>query len=96
MHILLETLDAIRRLPLVPRTAKILLIYLYSSGLDDYVPCKQSEIADTLGVTRVSLGKALKHLQSLDLIELGYGKVAFPDRERFGTWVAEACAGTVM
>ena len=96
MHILLETLDAIRRLPLVSRTAKILLTYLYSSGLEHYIPCKQSEIANTLGVTRVSMGKALKTLQSLALIELGYGKIMFPDLKRFEAWVDKACAGTVM
>lgn len=96
MHLLLEILDAMRRLPLIPRTAKILLTMLYSSGMLDYVPCKQSELADTLGVTRISLGKALKALQEKQLIKLGYGKIHFPDTHKFEQWVERECQGTAM
>lgn len=96
MHLLLEILDAMRRLPLIPRTAKILLTMLYSSGMADYLPCKQSELADTVGVTRISLGKALQALQEKRLIKLGYGKIHFPDITKFEDWVEQACQGTAM
>lgn len=88
-HILLEMLDAMRRLPLLERTAKTLLSLSYTSGSDTLIKCKQSDLAFALGVSRVTLGKVLKHLSELGLIEIAYGKIQFPDRAKLEKWLEQ-------
>ena len=90
-HILLETLDALRRLPILERTAKTLLTMSYTLGRADSLIIKQSDLAYSLGVTRVSLAKALKQLASIELIELGYGRINFLDRDALARWVQQHC-----
>ncbi|MBL4673933.1 MAG: Crp/Fnr family transcriptional regulator [Arenicella sp.] len=90
-HILLEMLDAIRRLPILERTAKVLLSMLYTLGGSNVLRGRQDELAYTLGVTRVSLGKALKELSRLGLIEIGYAKIAIPDHAQLSDWVELNC-----
>lgn len=88
MHMLLELLDAIRRLPLLPRTAKVLSLLMQASGTDGCFKCRQSDLAFTLGVSRVSLGKALKQLEALELIELGYGEIRLRNPANMADWIA--------
>lgn len=90
-HILLEMLDAIRRLPIVERTAKTLLSMSYSLGGSNVLRSRQDELAYTLGVTRASLSKALKQLSQLDLIEVGYGKITIPSQSALMNWVDLNC-----
>ncbi len=90
-HILLETLDALRRLPILERTAKTLLTMSYTLGRADSLIIKQSDLAYSLGVTRVSMAKALKQLASIELIELGYGRINFLDRDALAKWVQQHC-----
>jgi CRP/FNR family cyclic AMP-dependent transcriptional regulator len=90
-HILLEMLDAIRRLPILERTAKVLLSMSYTLGGSNTVQTRQADLAYTLGVTRVSLGKALKELSRLGLIEIGYGKVVIPNHSGLSDWVEQNC-----
>ena len=90
-HILLEMLDAIRRLPILERTAKVLLSMSYTLGGSNTLYSRQDELAYTLGITRVSLGKALKQLRQLGLIEVGYAKIVIPDQSRLGDWVELNC-----
>lgn len=90
-HILLEMLDAIRRLPITERTAKILRSMSHTAGNPSLLECRQSELAYTLGVSRISLNKALKRLAELDLIKLGYGQIRIPDPAYFSDWVATNC-----
>ena len=90
-HILLETLDALRRLPILERTAKTLLTMSYTLGRADSLIIKQSDLAYSLGVTRVSLAKGLKQLASIELIELGYGRINFLDRDALARWVQQHC-----
>ena len=91
LHIVLEMLDAIRRLPLRERTAKILLSVMRTAGDRHAFACRQSDLAFTIGVSRVSLGKALKELAALGLIELGYGEIRLPNRRKLTDWVARHC-----
>jgi CRP-like cAMP-binding protein len=95
-HQLLEQLDAIRRLPLLERTAKSLLSMSYTSGNSVEINCLQSDLAATLGVTRVSIGKILKQLSREGLIELGYRKISFPDKAKLESWVEEHCNTTPL
>ena len=86
---MLEILDAIRRLPIRARTAKILLIMMRSSGDINAFKCRQSDLAYTLGVSRMSLSKALKQLARLGLIETGYGEIKVPNFETLAAWVTK-------
>lgn len=90
-HILLEMLDAIRRLPLLERTAKILLSMSFLLGDSNVLQGRQDELALTLGVTRVSLGKALRELDRLGFINVGYGKITIPNQTALMQWVEENC-----
>ncbi len=90
-HILLEMLDAIRRLPIRERTAKILLSMSHTAGNPNLLECRQSELAYTLGVSRISLNRALKQLAELKLVELGYGEIKIPAPSKLADWVASNC-----
>ena len=48
----------------------------------------QQDLADLVGVSRVSLGKALTKLQAAGLIEPGYGAVTIPDGAALEKFVA--------
>lgn len=90
-HQMLELFDTFQRLPLMERTAKILLSMSLSSGDFHEVKCRQSDLAITLGTTRVSLGKVLQNLSHEGLIELGYGKILLPDRQHLQAWLEQRC-----
>jgi len=90
-HMLLETLDSMRRLPLLECTAKLLLTMYQSSGELNPLKCRQSELAYTLGVSRVSLGKALKELTKLGLIELGYSQITINNPAELDSWLKRRC-----
>ncbi len=86
-HMLLETVDAMRRLPVLERTAKLLLSMLRADEASNSINCRQSELAFTLGISRVSIGKALKRLETLGFIKLGYGHIELLDPLQFQRWV---------
>lgn len=90
-HSLLEMLDAIRRLPLLERTASALYSMLMTSNFSNSVKCTQDQLAFNLGVSRVSIGKTLRKLEQLKLIQLGYGKINFPDTLLFKRWIEDNC-----
>lgn len=90
-HLLLEMMDAMRRLSMRDRTAKILLTMMQISGVGDVFECRQSDLAFTLGVSRQSLSTALKQLAELGLVEIGYGKIMLPDPKAMSNWVAIHC-----
>lgn len=86
-HLLLEMMDAIRRLPLPQRTARILLTMAKTSRQHHDFVCRQEELAYTIGVSRVSIGKALQTLQSLGFIRLGYRRIELCDLAAMQSWV---------
>lgn len=90
-HTLLGMLDAIRRLPLLERTASVLFSMLMTSSSRDSVKCTQDQLAFNLGVSRVSIGKVLRSLEQLTLIKLGYGEIHFPNTIIFKQWVRDNC-----
>jgi len=88
-HAFLEQLDDMRRLSLHVRLAKFLLSMGQKEGqAATTIKCRQSELAFTLGVSRVALGKAVKRLYMAGLINPGYGQISLPDIARLKTWVA--------
>jgi CRP-like cAMP-binding protein len=88
LHDALELLDDFRRLPLPALTAKLLLTLPPSQEDPAVVQCNQADLASTLGVSRVSIGKALAHLQKAGLLVLGYRTITIRDRAVLKSWVA--------
>ena len=89
LYSVLEFMDDLRRLPLPVRTAKIIAGMARLAKHRNEVECCQSDLAFTLGVSRVSIGKALARLQEEGLIVLGYGRIGVPDRAALNDWIAE-------
>ena len=79
---ILDFLDAQRRLSLPSRIARLLLVSP-GKGLDQCeIDCRQEDLANTLGVSRVAIGKGLKKLAAEGLISIGYGKIILLDRAK--------------
>lgn len=89
LYSLVEFTDDLRRLPIDVRIAKILYSMVVQAKLENTIDANQSDIAFTLGVSRVSAGKSLNRLQSFGLIELGYGKIRVIDKEALFDWIDE-------
>jgi CRP/FNR family cyclic AMP-dependent transcriptional regulator len=88
LHDALELLDDFRRLPLPALTAKLLLTLPPSKEDPAVVACNQADLAFTLGVSRVSIGKALAQLQNASLLVLGYRTITIRDRSALKSWLA--------
>jgi len=88
LHDALELLDDFRRLPLPALTAKLLLTLPPAREDPDVVACNQTDLAFSLGVSRVSIGKALAHLQRAKLVVLGYRTITIKDRAALKSWLA--------
>ena len=86
-HLLLEMLDAIRRLPLLERTAKFLITTMTTQGGASTLDYRQSDFAYMLGVSRVSLNRVLKQLADAGLIQLGYGAINVPSPTALEDWL---------
>lgn len=91
-HRLLEMMDAMRRLPMRERVAKVLFTLMQTVGGSETFECRQSDLAFTLGVSRMPLSTALKQLAQLGLIETGYGQIRLPNAIRMRAWVARNCS----
>jgi len=88
LYSVLDFLEDVRRLPLDVRTAKLIAGMERTAKHSGGVECSQSDLAFTLGVSRVSIGKALARLQGEGLIDLGYGRIGVPDRKSLSDWIA--------
>ena len=88
LYSVLDFMDDLRRLPLPVRAAKLIASMARSAKHADEVECNQTDLAFTLGVSRVSIGKTLSRLQDEGIIRLGYGRISVPDRGALETWIA--------
>ena len=62
------------------RAAKLILDMSKRTGNSNEIVCRQIDLSHALGVSRVSIGKALKSLAKRKLIEVGYGKIKVNSR----------------
>lgn len=76
-------------MPLKARVAKRILSVNEGSQTENTVILKHVELAHSLGVSRVSIGKALKELKADGHLSLGYGKIEILDREKLEALVAK-------
>lgn len=86
LYTALEFSHDLRRLPTYVHAAK--LINAMRRRVGDVVDCRQSDLADTLGVSRVAIGASLKRLQDEGVIRLGYGKIHIDDGKKLDAWLA--------
>ncbi|MCF4164498.1 Crp/Fnr family transcriptional regulator [Zavarzinia compransoris] len=89
IHALVEFAEDLRRLPLPVQLAKHLLAMTRGSTGPGSVGLVQDDLASLFGVSRVSIGKALRRLVAEDLLNLGYGRIEIPDRARLADWLAD-------
>jgi CRP-like cAMP-binding protein len=89
----LDQIDSLKRLPLRERVAKTLLEFALGTGQSQpeegqraTAQATHGQLAEALGVTRVSIASALDSLIGLGLIVQAYGRIDIPDTralERF-------------
>ena len=94
LHAALETIDDMRRLPLKVRVAKTLYMMQKAGGNDERLKVTQSDLADLLGVTRVSINKALCALQGHGMIKRAYGHIEIPSPAALSSWVLKRTTPT--
>lgn len=68
----LDLIDSERRLSTVERLAQVLGVMAQDSATGDVVRATQQQLADLLGVSRVTLGAALGELARRGMVERGY------------------------
>lgn len=81
-HTMLNYIGNFLKEPLQVRTALLLTQMLNGENDDHTVYCRQADLAHALGVSRVSVSKALKSLQAQGLIERAYGKILIPSKSK--------------
>ncbi|WP_153770201.1 Crp/Fnr family transcriptional regulator [Labrenzia sp. CE80] len=91
LNLAFDIVDDIRLLNLTAFTASLLLKNLPEvSEFSGVLHWKQSELAAAVGVSRVSVGKALKKLEQERLIALKYGAIEVPDAKALADWIDAA------
>jgi len=92
LNALLELYDDARTLGVAARLAKVIYVHMGRGAIANGVSCRQRDLADLLGVSEVSIGKALKELEKAGLIETGYRCVTAPDRAILKAWLRKSNA----
>jgi CRP/FNR family transcriptional regulator, cyclic AMP receptor protein len=80
-------IDQILRLPLVDRVGRHLLDVNRRLGGRDAVQLRQSEVAEAMGASRVSVSKALGQLAELNFVGTGYGQIDLTDKAGLKKWL---------
>lgn len=75
LAVTLDIIDAARRLPTADRLARLLAAMAADAPDRCTVRATQQQLADLLGVSRVTLGVALRDLTARGLVERGYGRI---------------------
>lgn len=87
LHAALTFVDDLRHLPLNAQVAKTINMMHQADGKNPTVKVTHEELAEILGVTRVSINKALRQLERRGLIVRAYGKIEIPSSANLDQWV---------
>lgn len=85
----LEFSHDLRRLPTHVHAAKLINAMRLRAEDKRFVEMKQTDLAGTLGVSRVAIGAALSKLRAAGVIRLGYGRIFIDDLEKLDRWLAD-------
>lgn len=88
LSLALERLDDHRRLPTKVRLGKTLLDFAEPDGDGHVARISQSGLAEAIGTSRVTTGKALAYLTEAGLVTTGYRAVHIPSRAALEAWIA--------
>lgn len=83
-----EMLDDIRALPVEGRLGKLLGKMIDADTESGQIECLQEDLANILGVSSMTIAKALSVLRRKGLVTTGYRRIQIPDIERLREWVA--------
>lgn len=83
-----DLIDDMRMLKVEARLAKHLMSRLDRFGEPGRIACVQEELGQFLGVSSVTVAKALRILAGHGLITTGYGHILVPDPHRVQEWLA--------
>ncbi|AGP95002.1 Crp/Fnr family transcriptional regulator [Alteromonas mediterranea] len=89
LHAALERLDDIRRLPTHVQLAK-LIYQAHLTSRRDFIPLRQSDYAERLGVTVLTAHKSLTKLYDMQLLEKRYGGGVISNIERLEKFLKES------
>lgn len=85
----LEVIDDLRSLSPEDRLLKLLAVLRKSAGGSNRLDCVQGDLAGLLGVSTVTLAKALKALKGQGLIGTGYRTITILDPRQFDAMLSE-------
>ena len=88
LEVLVERIDAGRTLPVAERLAAALLEMVPDEG--GSIACSQRQLADLTGVSRASLGTALRQLEKSGLVTGSVGRVRIVSRPKLKARLAAA------
>ncbi len=82
-----EMLDDVRALPIEGRLAKLLGGMIEDGAASGEVECLQEDLANILGVSSMTIAKALSVLRRQGLVTTGYRRILIPSAQRLREWV---------
>ncbi|MBL8772012.1 MAG: Crp/Fnr family transcriptional regulator [Phenylobacterium sp.] len=85
--LLMQLLDDVRLLPPAARIARLLGDSLRTQGGNQLIRCLHEDIAAIIGVSSMTVAKALGELAALGLVETAYRCVRLPDPPRLRAWL---------
>jgi len=89
LHAALEFVEDLRRLSVTVHVAKLLATMAKTEKEMASLEVTQGSLGKIIGVARVSVARALDHLEEEGLLRQGYGRIEVPDVASLRAWVAK-------
>ena len=89
LHAALEFVEDLRRLTVTVHVAKLLSTMAKTEKKMASLEATQGSLGKILGVTRVSVARALDRLEEKGLLRRGYGRIEVPDVASLRAWVVK-------
>jgi CRP/FNR family transcriptional regulator, cyclic AMP receptor protein len=83
----LDNLLVLRKMPSAKRLGRILLTMSGGRPAPVTLKVRHQELAELVGVSRMTISTTLSHMEDLGLIERQYGKIIVQDTDAFRIWV---------